>query len=39
MSMDSLRALVRRLRHKLEGDTIHNVRDEGYTYCPNPSIS
>ena len=30
MSMDGLRALVRRLRIKLEDDMIENVLDEGY---------
>lgn len=30
MSMDSLRALVRRLRLKLEDDIIHNALEEGY---------
>jgi len=30
MSMDSLRALVRRLRMKLQDDMIENVLDEGY---------
>ena len=31
MSMDGLRALVRRLRSKLQDDIIKNVLDEGYT--------
>ena len=31
MSIDGLRALVRRLRAKLEDDIIKNVLDEGYT--------
>ncbi len=31
MSMDALRALVRRLRHKLADDIIRNILDEGYT--------
>ena len=31
MSMDGLRALVRRLRTKLEDDVIKNVLEEGYT--------
>ncbi len=31
MTMDGLRALVRRLRTKLEDDVIKNVVDEGYT--------
>ncbi len=31
MSMDALRALVRRLRNKLAEDIIRNVLDEGYT--------
>lgn len=31
MSMDALRALVRRLRGKLSDDIIKNVLDEGYT--------
>ena len=30
MTMDALRALVRRLRYKLEDDIIKNVMDEGY---------
>ena len=31
MSMDGLRALIRRLRTKLQDDIIKNVLDEGYT--------
>jgi len=31
MSMDALRALVRRLRSKLDDDIIENIIDEGYT--------
>ena len=31
MSMDGLRALVRRLRTKLEDDVIKNILEEGYT--------
>ena len=31
MSIDGLRALVKRLRAKLEDDIIKNVLDEGYT--------
>jgi len=30
MRMDSLRALVKRLRAKLTGNLIQNVLDEGY---------
>jgi len=30
MSMDSLRALVKRLRHKLADDIIQNILEEGY---------
>ena len=39
MSMDALRALVRRLRAKIEDDIIENIIDEGYTISavPNPS--
>lgn len=31
MSMDGLRALIRRLRTKLEDDVIKNILEEGYT--------
>lgn len=31
MTMDGLRALVRRLRTKIQDDIIKNVVDEGYT--------
>lgn len=31
MTIDGLRALVKRLRVKLEDDIIKNVLDEGYT--------
>jgi len=30
MSMESLRALVKRIRSKIEGDLIENVKEEGY---------
>lgn len=36
MSMDALRALVRRVRAKLADDIIHNVLDEGYTVSQVP---
>ena len=36
MSMDALRALVRRLRSKLDNDIIENVIDEGYTIVSIP---
>jgi len=36
MSMDALRALVRRLRSKLDNDIIENVIDEGYTIVSMP---
>ncbi len=39
MSMDALRALIRRLRSKLDDDIIENIIDEGYTIAniPDPS--
>ena len=39
MSMDALRALVRRLRSKLSNDIIENVIDEGYTISSVPDLS
>ncbi len=36
MSMDALRALVRRLRAKLADDIIENIIDEGYTISKPP---
>ena len=36
MSMDSLRALIKRLRAKLAEDCIHNVIDEGYSISNTP---
>ncbi len=39
MSLDALRALVRRLRAKLLDDIIENVIDEGYTISKLPYIS
>ena len=37
MSMDALRALVRRLRGKMEDDIIQNIVDEGYSIVNVPS--
>jgi len=37
MSMDGLRALIRRLRAKLADDIINNVVDEGYTVSQSPT--
>lgn len=37
MSMDALRALVRRLRFKLEDDIIKNIIDEGYSILSIPN--
>ena len=39
MSMDALRALVRRLRAKLLHDMIENVMDEGYTISKIPNLN
>jgi len=39
MSMDALRALVRRLRSKLDNDIIENIIDEGYTIVNIPNAS
>jgi len=39
MSMDALRALIRRLRSKLSDDIIENVIDEGYTISFVPDLS
>lgn len=39
MSMDAIRALVRRLRAKLADDIIENTIDEGYCICSLPSDS
>ncbi len=39
MSMDALRALVRRLRAKLADDIIENIIDVGYTISNLPSVS
>jgi len=39
MSMDALRALMRRLRSKLSDDIIENIIDEGYTISTIPDIS
>ena len=39
MSMDALRALVRRLRAKLADDIIENTIEEGYCICNLPTIS
>ncbi len=39
MSMDAIRALVRRLRTKLSDDIIENIIDEGYTIPYVPILS
>jgi len=39
MSMDALRALIRRLRGKLVDDIIQNVIDEGYSIVKVPTLS
>ena len=39
MTMDALRALVRRLRSKLSEDIIENVIDEGYKISHLPNLS
>ena len=39
MTMDALRALVRRLRAKLDEDIIQNVIDEGYKISNLPKLS
>ncbi len=39
MSMDALRALMRRLRSKLSDDIIENIIDEGYTISTVPDVS
>ena len=39
MSMDALRALVRRLRAKLADDIIENIIDEGYRISNVPTVS
>ncbi len=38
MSMDALRALIRRLRGKLEDDIIQNIIDEGYSILNVPTL-
>ena len=39
MSMDALRALIRRLRGKLADDIIQNIIDEGYSILNVPTLS